>query len=276
MIGYLGPTGTFSQMAALAYGQAVKPFNTIPLIIDDLIKNNIESAVLPIENTTEGSINATIDGLIYSNNIYIEKYMIMPIRHNLLTKKTTHKDDIEIIYSHAQGLAQCSTYLKNNFPNAQLIPVSSTAEGARLVSESDKNIASISNIRAKEIFNLHLLEASIEDETNNFTSFVKVGKNTIQDFAKGMVTTICFTTENKAGDLYKILDIFALWDINMTKIFSRPKKGTQGEYVFYVDLECSHKEDMMDALKMIDRKTVFFRNLGTYKIENYNEVIKWM
>lgn len=272
MIGYLGPEGTFSQMAAKYFNDDIKPFNTIPLIVDELIKDKIKSAVLPIENTIEGSVNATMDGLIYTNDIFISQYMTMPIHHNLLTKQNSNIKDIEIIYSHPQGLAQCTNYLRDNFPKAVLTPVSSTAEGAKLVSKSEKNTASISNIFASEIFNLQVLDKNIEDEKSNFTSFVRVSKDTPKDFAKGLVTTICFTTENKAGSLYKILDIFTLWDINMTKIFSRPKKGTRGEYIFYVDLECSSKNDMIDALKMVQRKTCFFKHLGTYGLEIYNEV----
>lgn len=272
MIGYLGPIGTFSQMAALKYSKNIKPFNTIPLIIDQLYRENINSAVLPIENTIEGSVNATIDGLINTENIFIEHYITMAIHHNLLAKPNADKKTIETIYSHPQGLAQCSNYLKNNFPNAMLVPVNSTAEGASIVSKSKKNDASISNIVASEIFNLSILDKNIEDEKSNFTSFIKIGKKTPADFEKGLVTTICFTTENKAGCLYKILDIFSLWDINMTKIFSRPKKGARGEYVFYVDLECSNKSDMIDALKMVERKTYFYKHLGTYKLENFEEV----
>ncbi|MFV0502932.1 MAG: prephenate dehydratase [Lachnospirales bacterium] len=269
MIGYLGPQGTFSQIAAEYYGTLCNEltyyYKTIPSVVNALIDDKISSAVLPIENTTEGSVNATVDSLIYIDNIFIESYLILPIHHNLLVKNNSLK--IEKIYSHGQALAQCSKFLFKNYPNAELIETTSTAEAARFISTSDANIAAISPISSASVYNLNILHKDIEDEKENLTNFVKISK---KEKACTITTqTICFTTKNKSGELYRILDIFSLWDINMTRIFSRPKKGNIGEYVFYVDLEYSNKNDMESALKMVIRKTSFFKNIGRYDIRRY-------
>lgn len=270
-IGYLGPRGTFTEQAALimAKGENIIPFRSFWEALEAVEKGQIQQAIVPIENSIEGVVNATVDCLIFDVNLYIQELLIMPIEQSLIAKKGTTVDSIKKVYSHSHAIPQCKEYIREHLPNAVLQSVSSTADGIRRVSQSnnDEYCAAIGSKNAADLYGLQVLAQSIQDTNNNFTLFARVSKKSSVDIKDNSKVTICFSTENKPGYLFKMLDIFSIYDINMTKIFSRPMKNKPMEYVFLIDLDVDNNtDDVENALKLIARKTTFFKNLGAYKV----------
>ena len=268
-VGYLGPAGTYCQEAMDMFGLIkgdYKPieFSTIYDALDAVSTKRTDYAVVPIENSIEGSVNITLDVLAENSELKMSGEIILPIKHTLLAKKGTSIDDIELIISHPQALAQCGKYLYKNYPGIETRATLSTAQGAREVAESHGKWAAIGNVKSAKVYNLEVLKESIQDGVSNATRFVAAS---LEDCAKtgNDKTSIVFSSEDRPGSLYRILDIFNLWDINLTKIESRPAKNELGKYIFFVDIQ-GHKdeENISDALIMVNRKTSFFRILGSY------------
>ena len=269
-IGYFGPAGTYSQDAAEIFSKTKEMYNLIQFatIYDALnaVKvKTIKYAVVPIENSIEGSVNATLDMLAENEELRIEGEILLQIKHNLLVKRGVNIEDIELILSHPQALAQCCKYIQKHFQGIEVRQTLSTADGAKQVADSEGNWAAVANIKAAGVYGLKVLDESIEDEENNITRFVVVSLEDSEQMTGRDKTSIVFSTEDKPGSLYRILDIFNLWDINLTKIESRPVKNKLGKYIFYVDFEGHRNEqDIRDALTMVNRKTSFIRLLGSY------------
>ncbi|MHB8062853.1 MAG: prephenate dehydratase [Ruminiclostridium sp.] len=273
IIGYMGPQGTFSHEAVEAYVEGgtytLKDYFSIPEVLNALKNSDIEDAIVPIENSLEGAINVTMDFLAKEEGLYIIGELIIPVNLNLLTKPGTTAEDIAAILSHSQPLGQCRDYLNTHFPNALQLEENSTSKAAQRVVASDGTYAAIaSNISAK-VYGLEIFASKIQDFENNSTRFVIISK-VLHKRTGNDKTSIVFSTDNKPGSLYKILDIFSLWDINMTRIESRPAKNVLGQYVFFIDID-GHIEDqdVSDALTMIQRKTSFYRFIGSYPIFSY-------
>ena len=268
-IGYLGPLGSFTHQAAVKIGKMVSSdhesaYTTIEDTMNAVSEHEISLAVVPLENSTEGVVNATIDALIFEYNLYIQYETVLPIEQCLMRRQQfIENSHIDRIYSHNQSLAQCRKYLRSKYPDAELIEMTSNTEAARYVSESQENCAAIGPLPAAELYQLAIAAESIQDQKSNATSFIALSQTT-EGPLKDSKTTIAFSTMNQPGSLYKILDIFSLWDINMTKILSRPMKMKPGEYVFYVDMEDYDVKDLADALTMVKRKTDFYKFLGSY------------
>lgn len=269
--GFLGPEGTFTQQAAryFAKDSELLPYNNIIDMIFSLDRGEIDYCVAPIENTTEGNVNQTLDTLIFDVDLFIKSEISLPIIQNLMINKKNINKKIEKILSHPQGLAQTSKFLNKNFNNIPTISTNSTAEAAKIVSETDEPLAAIGVELCAEIYNLEIICRNIQDNSNNKTMFVLLTKEDTKKPKEGNKTSLAFSTYNKPGELYKILDIFSLWDINLSKITSRPMKNKSGEYIFYIDIDSFIDiKDVEDALNMVKRKTNFFKILGTYNTVN--------
>lgn len=287
-IAYLGPEGTFTEQAAYLItgkywenghaGQSGhvcpplrQPISTIEEIFEMVESGKADFGVVPIENSIEGAVTATIDTLIFDANLFIYKQFSMPIVQNMMVYKENAGKNITKIISHPQGLAQCRKFISKNYPGVIIETASSTAEAARLVADNSfaqsEVAAAIGADISAEIYKLEIVHSGIQDNQTNTTQFVMITKTDTSEPKTGCKTSIAFSTENKPGELYKILDIFSIWDLNMTKITSRPTKNSQGEYVFFIDIEgYKNLADVKDALTMIKRKTSFYKNLGSYKV----------
>lgn len=271
-IGYLGPEGTFSQQAVLLYQKSLNhkstllQYNNIYAALEGVIENEIDECVVPLENSIEGTVTSTIDLLIFTPELYIKGEMVIPVWEDLLVKKDYQGEPITKILSHPQALSQCAGFLRKHFKDVSLQATNSTAEAAKIVAESKECIASLSPKQAAKVYHLKSLYESVQDDDQNKTRFVVVSKQKPKQQAKGKKTSIVFTTGHKPGDLYRVLDIISIWDINMTKIESRPMKHQLGTYIFFVDLETDIQEDLDAALKMISRKTTYFKFLGSYAV----------
>lgn len=265
----LGPKGTFTQQAASFYNPSAEIicYQTIEDSILSVQSSQADEAIVPIENSIEGSVNVTLDNLISETGLFIKAQINLPIKQNFLVKKDYKGEKIENIFSHPQGLAQCRKYTNEYYRGVPVSAVSSTAEAARLVSVSSENYAAIGTAKTAEIYGLKILHENIQETDNNKTSFAVITKTDTSLPKASNKTSIVFSTQNKPGELYRILGICELWDLNMTKIVSRPMKNKPGEYIFLIDIEgYSNIDDVNDALIMMKRKTTFYKVLGTYPV----------
>ncbi|HHV29548.1 prephenate dehydratase [Acetivibrio mesophilus] len=268
-IGFLGPKGTFSQEAMFTYTKGSNDFvevdyNTMVELIMAVENDEIDEAIVPIENSLEGAVSTTMDMLAADVDLKIKAEAVIAIKQNLMARKGTNIEDIKYILSHPQPIGQCRKYLNSAFPHAVIKYVYSTAQAAKEVAHGEGNMAAVGSLAAATEYGLQVLKESIQDSDNNLTRFVIISKEEAQRAARNK-TSIVFSTENRPGSLYRILDIFSLWDINMTRIESRPAKNELGKYIFFVDINGHvEDEDVRDALTMVKRKTSFYKFLGSY------------
>lgn len=269
-VGYLGPEGTFSQEAALkivSNPTEIKPYPTILSIFEALESNEINKAIVPIENSTEGSVSITLDSLTQFDNIKITKELELPIKHNLLSQKGCTIDDIKVICSHQQPLAQCRSYINKIQKPVQ--SMQSTANAARYVTEIS-TAAVIGNKILSEKYNLEILDENIQDYKNNETRFILLTKDDNSKPTGHDKTSIIISLNNdKPGELCQVLGEFLKEDVNLTRIESRPTKQGMGKYLFFIDME-GHKENpnIKRVLQEVQKKTKLFKILGSYETIN--------
>ncbi len=241
-IAYLGPQGTYSQLAALKFFGADAELVHCASI-DDVFaaveKNTVRYGIVPVENSTEGAINNTQDCLIDSSASIVGEQVVL-IEHSLMARQDTPKSAIRRIASHKQSLAQCRAYLAKNFPGVEQLECSSNGEAARLA-QSEEGTAAIASELAGQIYDLQILENRIQDKSNNRTRFLVLAMS--KAAATGAdKTSILVYTENKPGALFRVLEPFENFQLSLTKIETRPSKKEAWEYVFFIDFE-GHVED---------------------------------
>lgn len=267
-VAYLGPRGTFTEMAAaiLEKDNEIIPYHSFFEALMAVEKGEADEAVVPFENSIEGVVNGTVDCLIFDVDLYIQELLILPIRQCLIAKEGTDIKSISRILSHPHAIPQCSDFIEKYMPCAELVSESSTAEAIRKVSEAEEGVAGIGAQCAAKMYGLSVLAEGIQNTDNNFTQFLRVSKKRNLEYVKEKVT-MCFSTTDEPGALYKILDIFSIFDINMSKIVSRPMRNRPMEYVFLIDLDVdNNSKDIEDAIKLIERKSSFCKNLGCYNV----------
>lgn len=269
MLGYLGPTGTFSYIAAMEYEQdisKIKEYKTIPAVLSAVRRGEIDRAIVPIENSIEGSINTTLDTLAFSGDLYIIAEHVLKIRQNLIAKPGTQISDITAIASHPQPIGQCSAMLSSDFPDAEIIFTDSSAAAAKLVAASDGHVAMLGTTEAAKLNSLSVLRPDCGDEDNNSTRFVIVSKTPRETVTDNDRTSIVFSVSHTPGSLFNALALFSVYDINMIKIESRPIKKELGEYIFFIDIEGNAAdEDIGHVLKKLRSKSAMYRFLGSYE-----------
>jgi chorismate mutase/prephenate dehydratase len=262
-VAYLGPEATFTHLAACQkFGSSAEYIGAkkISDIFVEVEKGRADFGVVPIENSTEGAITHTLDMFITSN-LRICSEIYLEISHNLLAN--CKMEEIERIYSHSQAFAQSRSWLEENLPVAKCIEVSSTGEAARRAA-GEKGAAAIGTELAATLYGLKILRRRIEDQEENLTRFLIIG-NEISAPTGNDKTSILFSIKDRVGALYSILAPFALHNINLTKIESRPSRQKAFEYVFFLDLQ-GHIEDpkVRSALQEVERQCVFLKVLGSY------------
>lgn len=271
MLGYLGPTGTFSQEAAVMWSQGkeeLREYPTIASAIKAVDRGEIEHCIVPIENSLNGSVTTTLDMLAFESDVYITGEYQLKIKQNLVVKKGTKKEDIRLIVSHPQALGQCSKLLENEFSLTELKAMSSTAAAAKAVAESDGTVAAITPVAAAEIYDLEILYSGCNDDYNNYTRFVIVDKNRNMTVTDKDKSSIVFSTEHKPGSLYKAIGLLGAQKINMLNIESRPMKGEVGKYVFFIDIEGNADDaNIYFALDKVRNNSLFYKFLGSYHYE---------
>lgn len=244
MLGYLGPIGTFSYMATKNYSKKTDDelidYPSIYSLIKAVDENKIDSAIVPIENSIEGSVNSTLDTLAFKTNLYICGEYIMKVSENLIAKKGTKISDIKKIISHPQPIGQCSELINKIFSNAKIEFSESTAAAAKFITENmDNSVAMLGPSACAEIYGLEILMADCGDEKNNATRFVELKKTPNKSFSDNDKTSFIISIENKPGSLYHIIETFWKNNVNMIKIESRPEKKEMGKYIFFIDIDAN-------------------------------------
>lgn len=263
-VAYLGPEATFTHLAAQRqFGSATEyvPASTIKAVFEAVARDNVQYGVVPIENSTEGVINYTLDMFIDSD-LEIASEIMLEISHNLLSK-TGKMSDIKKIYSYPPAIAQCRDWLEENLPGIPVIEELSTASAAKRVSK-DPSSAAVASELAATIYKLKFVKKGIETFKQNYTRFLVIAKDFPPKTGKDK-TSIMFSIKDKPGALHLMLRPFAKHRINLTKIESRPSKRKAWEYIFFVDME-GHIDDagVYKALGEMKKECLYLKVLGSY------------
>ena len=263
-IAYQGEPGAYSEAAALQFGGPdveTLSCKTFDEVFEAVVKKRATHGVVPLENSIGGTIHRNYD-LLLDHELPITGDVELDIVHCLQALPGTSLADIKVVYSHPQALAQCERYLKDLGVTVEA--VYDTAGGAKLVAEQKlKNAAALASRRAAEVFGLEVLQEAVQDYEYNITRFAIIGGVATADADK---TTIVFALPSTPGALFKALSVFALRDINLTKLESRPIRGRPWEYLFYVEVE-ARRDDLAcaRALTHLAEFARWTRVLGTYK-----------
>ncbi|MDO4618761.1 MAG: prephenate dehydratase [Clostridia bacterium] len=269
MIGYLGPKGTFSHLAALEHfgeNAELKPYSSIYSLIMATQRDEVEKAIVPIENSIEGSVNMTLDTLAFSADLFITGEYILRICQNLMVKKGTKIEDIKKITSHPQPIAQCAHLLEEKFLGVPIEYTDSTAKGAEAVINSEEAYATLGPKGLADIYGLEILVPDCADDPSNSTRFVIIEKEPSILVSDSDKSSIAFTLDNRPGSLWESLEMFKEQRINMIKIESRPVKTELGKYIFFIDIDGNIDDaTIFFALNKIKEHTDFYKFLGSYK-----------
>ncbi len=263
-VAFLGPEGTFTHLAALKrFGRDAiyLPARSIPEVFSLVEKGEVILGVVPIENSTEGVVNYTLDMFITSPlNIIGE--IIIPISHNLIARDDVK--EVKKIYSHPQAFGQCKDYLEKNFPGVDLIETNSTAKAVEMASK-DNESAAIGSEVAAEKFGLKVIASRIEDDPNNRTRFLIIGKNNENKSSGKDKTMVMFSTAHKPGSLFNALRCFAENNVNLTMIQSRPSREVLWEFIFFVEFQGHREEEhVRKALEVLKEVVWSYRIIGSY------------
>lgn len=271
---FLGPKTSYTDFAKEQFIKNFglekyeeKPMRTITAVISEINANNDSLAVLPIENSIEGTVKETIDNLIRidNNDIKILGETVVSIEHCLITYASNFQQ-IKKIKSHPQALSQCYDYIYGKFKdNIILESESSTANAVKSLVPSEPELAAIGNKFSAEYYQKPILDTDINDEKFNQTRFILIGKPSKNKKTENDKTSIMFATENKSGALSDILTILKENNINMTYISSRPSRKSLGEYTFYIDFDGNVLDEKISkAMFQVLQHVKTFRHLGSY------------
>jgi len=266
-VGFLGPEGTFTQTAVFKhFGHSVRalPFHTIDEIFHEVESGIADFGVVPIENSTEGSVNYTLD-MFLTSPLKIAGEIELRIEQHLLGSETG-LDKIERICAHEQSLAQCRGWLREFLPHVELIGMSSNAAGARRARD-EAGTAAIGPAVAADVYDLQVLVSNIEDREDNATRFLVIGRKLLAASGDDKTTILVSTSDTAggAGVLHQLLQPLANHDVSMTRIESRPSRRRNWDYVFFIDID-GHAEESpaREALAELQERSSLFRVLGAY------------
>jgi prephenate dehydratase len=266
-VAYLGPEGTNSHDAALARypeGAVLVAAGDIPTVVASVTAGCVDEALVPIENSTEGSVTVTLDMLIAGDAPRIVAEIVRPIRHQLVARPGTALTDIERVVSLGQPAAQCRSWLRENLPGAQVFPALSTAAAVGACVHSSR-LAAIGTEAAAHLYGMEVIAADIQDSADNATRFVILARDHPRPTGRDRTSLVFAFHADRPGSLAAALQPFAGRGINLTKIESRPTKAALGAYWFLIDCE-GHEDDVpvADAIAEVRAITVGMRVLGSY------------
>jgi len=276
-IAYLGPAGTFTEDAlqeALGPEERFEALRT-PTVHDAILaveRGEGDRALVPFENSIEGSVRSTLDTLAFdTEGVTIVGEHDFAVRAQLIAREEIELDRVAAVLSHPQPLAQCARFLRESLPNAERRSVSSTAEAVRLVSESSEPWAAIGARSAAGLYDCTILRENVEDEANNVTRFVWIAPAGTQPTGRGpWKTSLVFSElgEDHPGALVEALQEFSSRDVNLSRIESRPLRSGLGRYMFFCDLEGSARDEIVaEAIEALQAKAASVRILGSYPVD---------
>lgn len=265
-VAYLGPEGTFTQSAVIKHFADAADGLALPTIEDVFMAVEAGDAaygVVPVENSTEGTVNHTLD-MFMSSELHICGEVELPIRH-LLLGAMENLSQVERVAAHPQALAQCRQWLQEKLPDAELVAAASNAEGARMAADTP-GTAAVAGDAAADLYGLKSLVEGIEDRPDNTTRFFVIGREPAAASGNDRTSLLLSTKDTEgAGALHRLLEPLAQDNINMTRIESRPSQQRKWHYVFFIDID-GHAEDaaIARALGHLEQKAQLFRVLGSY------------
>ncbi|UYG09348.1 prephenate dehydratase [Halomonas sp. M4R1S46] len=264
-VAYLGPEGTFTQQAALKhFGESAVslPMAAIDEVFREVEAGAVNYGVVPVENSTEGVINHTLDSFMDSS-LRICGEVVLRIHHHLLVSDTTRRDKVSRIYSHPQSFAQCRKWLDAHYPQAERVPVSSNAEAARLV-KTEWHSAAIAGDMAAKLYDLTRIAEKIEDRPDNSTRFLIIGNQDVPMSGEDK-TSIVVAMRNQPGALHDLLEPFHRHQIDLTRLETRPSRSGVWNYVFFIDFKGHHDEPRVAAmLEEVRLRAAEVKVLGSY------------
>jgi chorismate mutase/prephenate dehydratase len=263
-VAFFGAEATYSHLAAREkFGSAVALLSTASIgeVFQEVRQGRVSFGVVPIENSTEGVVAHTLD-LLVDSDLQICAEVFLDIHHNLLSR-SGRAEDIEKIVSHPQALGQCRRWLGSHFSKVEVEEVASTAHAA-MMAATDAKLAAISSSLAKEVYGLQMVAENIEDQSNNITRFLIIGRDKSKPSGDDK-TSLVFSVKDQPGILHRMLEPFAKSRINLTKIESRPLKDRPWEYMFFIDFK-GHKEQggVKRVIKKLEGNCLFLKVLGSY------------
>jgi len=263
-VAYLGPEATFSHQAAIyLYGHSTtfRAAETIEDVFSLVEKGVCQQGIVPIENSYEGSVNVTMD-LFYKYDLQICAEIFLRIRNHLLSKASS-MENVEKIYSHPMPLAQCRSWLRSNYPHVPTQKVESTS-AASIIAQNDPKVAAIGSRLSSMTYKLNMLAENIEDQPDNVTRFLIVSRQHAEPTGKDK-TSLLFFLNHRPGALYSALNPLSKYEINMTRIESRPMKVRNWEYLFFADLEGHITEpNVQSAVQEMEKHCAILKRLGSY------------
>ena len=266
-VAFQGEPGAYSEAAAISYfGESTTtiPCEVFEQIFDAVTTGKAERGLIPVENTLGGSIHRNYD-LLLRYDLSIIGEIQHRVAHQLMVLPGVKAEDIKQVYSHPQALAQCEHSITKYFPNAERVVAYDTAGSAKILREEGlTEAAAIASARAAKLYEMDILYPDFEDNPENYTRFLAISRDVV--VPQGDVkTSIVYALDNSPGVLFKSLAAFALRDIDLTKIESRPLQGKRWEYFFYVDfIGSQHDQHCQNALNNLQEMTTYFRVLGSY------------
>ncbi len=263
-VAYFGPEGTFTHLACMKYyGNSAEylPVHTIREVFEVVEREQADYGVVPVENSTEGMVNNTLD-MFLDSDLLIYSEILMEVSHHLMSL-SGEMERVRKVYSHPQPMAQCRRWLETHLVDIPVIEVESTARAAQMASKTPE-AAAIASEAAVTIYGLKVIRKRIEDNANNYTRFLSISRRMAQPTGADK-TSILFSFRNRPGALFDVLRPFAEHGINLTRIESRPSRKKAWEYVFYVDLEGHMTESpVREVLDLLEGKCFFLKKLGSY------------
>lgn len=279
-IAYLGPPGTYTEVAALAWADLLHqtkgetpllvPYPSVAQALKATQAGDTSFSVVPVENSIEGSVSTTLDTLWQLDQLQIQQALLLPISHALLSYAKA-VEDVQTVYSHPQALAQCHKWLERSLPTVELVPVGSTTEVLRRLQENT-TLAAIASLRAAQIYSVPILAHPVQDNPDNCTRFWVLS---LSPSPGGEHTSLAFSVpSNTPGALVKPLQVFAERNINLSRIESRPTKRSLGDYLFFVDIEADIRQSEVEiAMKQLQSYTETLKTFGSYSLLPINSVL---
>ena len=273
-VAYLGPPGTFTEEALLTQADLAESdlceYPSMPEVLLAVAAGQVDLGFVAVENAIEGTVNATLDTLIFETDLYIQREVVLPVHQHLLARPGTQLSDVTTIVSIPVAAGQCRSFFRSNLPGAAEMAATSTAEAARMVGEgrTPPGSAAVGTVLAAKLYGLEVVAHEIEDHPDNATRFVLVA---LPDYGipppsgHDRSSIVCFQYSDRPGSLHAILGQFSARGINLTKLESRPTKRGLGDYCFIIDLEGHIADELVaDALRELHASLAEVKFLGSY------------